>query len=233
MTASRCRICSATTKSTTRPISKTIATAANENHSTNCGHEGPTDDPTIHQRFAASCEEETSLHVSCLRRGVPPGYWPATKVANSQSGNNNAYLPKDNETGWINWDGLHREGDDLNRFVGPDDRGYESAFPQLRSRRWLDGRRADGSYGVLWADTSGPKEMKEAGTGNFPEGRFLALCASGRSSPGKAADFSLCSIAAPEAIAVSNCRKTARIQEAGSQLLNTRGRLVKRLPREL
>jgi isoamylase len=45
-------------------------------------------------------------------------------------------------------------------------------FPQIRSRRWLDGRRADGSYGVLWL-TPEAEEMKEQDW-NFPEGRFLA-----------------------------------------------------------
>jgi isoamylase len=45
-------------------------------------------------------------------------------------------------------------------------------FAQLRSQRWLDGRRADGSYGVLWL-TPAAEEMKESDW-NFPEGRFLA-----------------------------------------------------------
>ena len=45
-------------------------------------------------------------------------------------------------------------------------------FPQIRSQRWLDGRRADGSYGVSWL-TPSADEMKEADW-NFPEGRFLA-----------------------------------------------------------
>ena len=45
-------------------------------------------------------------------------------------------------------------------------------FAQLRSQRWLDGRRTDGSYGVLWL-TPAAEEMKESDW-NFPEGRFLA-----------------------------------------------------------
>ena len=45
-------------------------------------------------------------------------------------------------------------------------------FAQLRCQRWLDGRRKDGSYGVLWL-TPAAEEMKEADW-NFPEGRFLA-----------------------------------------------------------
>jgi isoamylase len=45
-------------------------------------------------------------------------------------------------------------------------------FPQIRTRHWLDGRRADGSYGVLWL-TPSAEEMKEQDW-KFPEGRFLA-----------------------------------------------------------
>jgi isoamylase len=45
-------------------------------------------------------------------------------------------------------------------------------FAQLRGQRWLDGRRKDGSYGVLWL-TPAAEEMQEADW-NFPEGRFLA-----------------------------------------------------------
>jgi glycogen operon protein len=45
-------------------------------------------------------------------------------------------------------------------------------FPQLRARHWVDGRRPDGSYGVLWL-TPQAQEMTEKDW-NFPEGRFLS-----------------------------------------------------------
>ena len=45
-------------------------------------------------------------------------------------------------------------------------------FPQLRARRWVEGRRSDGSFGVLWL-TPHATEMKEQDW-NFPEGRFLS-----------------------------------------------------------
>src|SRR3981081_1315848 len=35
-------------------------------------------------------------------------------------------------------------------------------FPQIRSRRWLDGRRADGSFGILWL-TPGAEGVTEEG----------------------------------------------------------------------
>ena len=70
-------------------------------------------------------------------------------------------------------------------------------FPQIRTRRWLDGRRADGSYGVLWL-TPAAEEMKEQDW-NFPEGRFLAYVL-GPVEPGQPPIFIVLN-AAPEAIA--------------------------------
>ena len=70
-------------------------------------------------------------------------------------------------------------------------------FPQIRSHRWLDGRRADGSYGVLWL-TPAAEEMKEQDW-NFPEGRFLAYVL-GPIEQGRAPIFIVLN-AAPEAIA--------------------------------
>ena len=92
------------------------------------------------------------------------------EVGNSQNGNNNAYC-QDNEIGWVGWDNLGKEGDDLTDFVGHMT-ALRRRFGQIRCQRWLDGRRADGSYGVLWL-TPAAEEMKEADW-NFPEGRFLA-----------------------------------------------------------
>ena len=70
-------------------------------------------------------------------------------------------------------------------------------FAQIRSRRWLDGRRADGSYGVLWL-TPEAEEMQEQDW-NFPEGRFLAYVL-GSTEEAQAPIFVVLN-AAPEAIA--------------------------------
>ncbi|HEU0083134.1 MAG TPA: glycogen debranching enzyme GlgX, partial [Bradyrhizobium sp.] len=67
----------------------------------------------------------------------------------------------------------------------------------IRTRRWLDGRRADGSYGVLWL-TPSADEMKEQDW-NFPEGRFLSYVL-GPHEKGQAPIFIVLN-AAPEAIA--------------------------------
>ena len=104
-----------------------------------------------------------------LAQGVPL-ILAGDEVGNSQGGNNNAYC-QDNEIGWVSWDNLGKEGEDMTDFVGRLTE-LRRNFAQLRSRRWLDGRRADGSYGVLWL-TPAAEEMEESDW-NFPEGRFLA-----------------------------------------------------------
>jgi glycogen operon protein len=104
-----------------------------------------------------------------LAQGVPL-ILAGDEVANSQNGNNNAYC-QDNEVGWVNWEGLGREGDDLTDFIGHLT-ALRNRFPQIKSPRWVDGRRADGSYGVLWL-TPSATEMTEQDW-NFPESRFLS-----------------------------------------------------------
>ena len=92
------------------------------------------------------------------------------EVGNSQNGNNNPYC-QDNEIGWVNWEGLGREGDDLTDFVNHMT-DLRRRFPQIRARRWLDGRRADGTYGGLWLTPSADEMTEE--DWKFPQGRFLA-----------------------------------------------------------
>jgi isoamylase len=140
---------------------------SNDNHSNNLGYEGPTDDPEIN----ALRRQLRKNQLACLllAQGTPL-ILAGDEVGNSQDGNNNAYC-QDNETGWVSWDNLGKEAEDLTDFVGRLTE-LRRKFAQLRSQRWLDGRRADGSYGVLWL-TPAAEEMKESDW-NFPEGRFLA-----------------------------------------------------------
>jgi glycogen operon protein len=140
---------------------------SNDNHSNNCGHEGPSDDPAI----VALRRQLRKNQLACLflAQGLPL-MLAGDEVGNSQGGNNNAYC-QDNETGWVCWDKLGHEGDDLTDFVGHMT-ALREQFPQIKSQRWLDGRPADGSYGVLWL-TPAAEEMQESDW-NFPDGRFLA-----------------------------------------------------------
>jgi isoamylase len=165
---------------------------SSDNLSNNCGVEGPTEDPTI-QALRRQLRKN-QLACLLLALGVPL-ILAGDEVGNTQNGNNNAYC-QDNEFGWVGWEGLGRNGDDLTDFIGHLT-ALRRRFPQLRSQRWLDGRRVDGSYGVLWL-TPQAEEMTEPDW-NFPEGRYLGYVL-GPAEHGQAPIFIVLN-AAPEAIA--------------------------------
>jgi isoamylase len=139
---------------------------SDDNISTNCGVEGPTDAGEIialRRRL-----RRNQLICLFLAQGVPL-LLAGDECGNSQSGNNNAYC-QDNETGWVDWSSLGGE-DDMTDFVGELTR-LRQRFPQLKPHRWVVGQRADGSYDVKWLTPQGA-EMGEADW-SFPDGRFLS-----------------------------------------------------------
>jgi len=183
---------------------------SNDNHSNNCGHEGPTDDPAI--LALRNRLRKNQLACLMLAQGVPL-LLAGDEAGNSQNGNNNAYC-QDNETGWVDWQGLGRAGDDLVDFIGHLSE-LRRQFPQIRTHHWLDGRRVDGTYGVLWL-TPAAEEMTESDW-KFPEGRFLAYVL-GAVEQGQPPIFIVLN-AAPEEIAF----KLPKLPEYSSwrQVLNT------------
>jgi glycogen operon protein len=140
---------------------------SDDNDSTNCGHEGPSDDPEV---MARRTHLRKSLLASLMLAHGVPMLLAGDEVGNSQGGNNNAYC-QDNPTGWVDWSAIGTADLDLTDFVKRliD---LRRRFPQLHPRHWTDGRREDGSFGVLWL-TPGATEMTEEDW-NFPGGRFLA-----------------------------------------------------------
>jgi glycogen operon protein len=140
---------------------------SNDNFSNNCGHEGPTDDAQIvalRQRL-----RRNQLACLLLAQGVPL-LLAGDEVGNSQGGNNNAYC-QDDEIGWVGWEGLGRDGEDMTGFVAHMT-ALRNRFPQIKARRWVNGRQDDGSFGVLWLTPQGEDMTDE--DWNFPEGRFLS-----------------------------------------------------------
>ena len=182
----------------------------NDNRSWNWGVEGATEDPAV---LALRMRHKRNLLASLMLSQGVPMILGGDELSRTQQGNNNAYC-QDNETGWVGWQGLGREGDDLTDFIGHMT-GLRRRFPQIRTHRWLDGRRADGSYGVLWL-TPAAEDMKQEDW-NFPEGRFLAYVL-GPTAPGGEPIFIVLN-AAPEQIAF----KLPKLPEYKSwqQLLNT------------
>jgi isoamylase len=149
------------------PNGEDNADGSDENHSTNCGVEGPTEDPNI---LALRQQLRRNL-LACLMlaQGVPL-LLAGDEVGNSQNGNNNAYC-QDNPVGWVDWSALGKDGEDLTGFIAQLT-DLRLRFPQLRPRRWVEGHRPDGSFGVLWL-TPQATQMTEPDW-NFPDGRFLA-----------------------------------------------------------
>src|SRR5437667_1695759 len=139
---------------------------SDENDSNNHGAEGPTEDPHILQLRR---QTRRNLVASLMLAQGVPLLLAGDEVGNSQRGNNNAYC-QDNSIGWMDWSGLGGK-DDVTSFMS-ELTALRRAFPQLRARRWVQGRRPDGSFGVLWL-TPQATEMTEQDW-NFPEGRFLS-----------------------------------------------------------
>jgi isoamylase len=139
---------------------------SDDNQSTNCGVEGPTDDAQIVELRRQL--RRNLLSCLMLAQGTPL-LLAGDEVGNGQGGNNNAYC-QDNDIGWVNWSGLSRD-DDMTALIARL-ADLRRRFPQLRAQRWLEGRRVDGSYDVLWF-TPQATEMTQQDW-NFPDARFLS-----------------------------------------------------------
>ena len=140
---------------------------SDDNHGTNCGVEGATDKPDI-LRLRRQLRRNL-LASLMLAQGVPL-LLAGDEVGNGQRGNNNAYC-QDNAVGWVDWSALGHDDEDMTPFVAQLAE-LRRRFPQLRARRWVQGRLADGSFDVLWL-TPRATEMAEQDW-HFPEGRFLS-----------------------------------------------------------
>jgi glycogen operon protein len=140
---------------------------SDDNDNTNCGVEGPTDDPEILERRRQL--RRNLLASLMLAQGVPL-LLAGDEIGNSQGGNNNPYC-QDNPVGWVDWSALGHAGDDMSGLVAQL-ADIRRRFRQLRPARWVEGRRPDGSFGVLWL-TPQANEMKEHDW-KFPQGRFLS-----------------------------------------------------------
>ena len=120
---------------------------SDDNHSWNCGVEGPTADPSI-QTLATPPGEEPADDPAVFPGHAHAVRW-ATRCGGRSSGNNNAYC-QDNEVSWFDWGGLREHGAML-RFVQRllrfrREHGVVPAGPHLvRRRRNRDLRRSPGT----------------------------------------------------------------------------------------
>jgi glycogen operon protein len=124
------------------------------NRSWNCGVEGPTDDPDV----LALRERQKRNYLATLfvSQGVPM-LLSGDELGHTQSGNNNTYC-QDNETTWIDWEGMD---EDLREFVRRAI-AFRREHPVFQRRKWFQGRPIHGGdiHDLSWFKPDG-KEMEE------------------------------------------------------------------------
>ncbi|KAA5538662.1 glycogen debranching protein GlgX [Roseiconus nitratireducens] len=105
---------------------------ANDNHSWNCGVEGPTEDPEILSLRTRLMKN--ALAMLFLSQGIPM-LLMGDEMGRSQNGNNNAYC-QDNELNWLDWSLKHRN-QELFRFC-QSMIAFRKAHPVLRHPRYSE-----------------------------------------------------------------------------------------------
>jgi isoamylase len=136
------------------------------NLSWNCGVEGPTSEP---QMLALRERQMRNLLLTvCVSQGVPM-LLAGDEIGRTQRGNNNAYC-QDNETSWVDWDGVGAAQDLLafvRRLIA-----LRRRRPELRRETFLKGERGAGlSDDVLWLHPAG----REMSTEDWRDGELRAL----------------------------------------------------------
>ena len=149
---------------------------SSNNHSWNCGAEGPTDDPAINTLRAK--QMRNMLATLLLSQGTPM-VTAGDEFARTQKGNNNAYC-QDNDISWVNW-AMAGKGRSLVDFVQATDGRSASNIRFLRRNRFLTGAFNEelGIKDVTWIHPSG-EEMKEE---NWKTDRCFGMLIDGRAQP--------------------------------------------------
>jgi glycogen operon protein len=106
---------------------------SSNNHSWNCGVEGPTDDPEIH---ALRERQKRNMLATLLFSQGTPMIVAGDEFGRTQSGNNNAYC-QDDDISWVNWD-IDEDGQALIEFVRKLTT-LRHTLPALRRGRFLTG----------------------------------------------------------------------------------------------
>jgi len=145
------------------------------NHSWNCGVEGPTDD--VHVIAVRRRQVRNMLTTLFFSQGVPM-LLAGDELYRTQNGNNNAYC-QDNEISWVDWEGL-KSDDSLLQFVRALS-ALRRARPELRRDTFLKGAlQASHSRDICWWHPSG-HEMADQEWNN-PDQRCLGVGLGGTAS---------------------------------------------------
>ncbi len=125
-----------------------------DNHSWNCGVEGPTDDPVI--QGLRERQRRNFFATLLLSQGVPM-ICGGDEIGRTQLGNNNGYC-QDNELSWFDWN-LSKSQLELLKFV-KELIVIKKSHPVFHRRRFFQGKPVKGSEvkDIAWFGTDG-KEM--------------------------------------------------------------------------
>jgi glycogen debranching enzyme len=124
----------------------------NNNHSWNCGVEGPTDDPEVNKLRRR--DVRALLTTLLLSRGIPL-IQQGDEMGRTQQGNNNAYA-QDNEITWVDWE---KADGALVDFVAALHR-FRKQHSALTRDHFLTGQAKHGIRDVVWLHPDG-REMNQ------------------------------------------------------------------------
>jgi glycogen operon protein len=152
----------------------------NDNHSSNWGAEGVTEDPAILDKRRNV--QRAMLATVFMAQGTPM-LLGGDEFGRTQNGNNNAYC-QDNETSWLDWIKAETpEGQLLSTFVARL-AALRHRHPILRCARFLHGKDepSPGLLDITWFDERGLTLSSD--DWNNPQGRLLALRRAAREDDG-------------------------------------------------
>jgi isoamylase len=119
-----------------------------DNHSWNCGVEGPTDDPGVNALRAR--QRRNFIATLLLSQGVPM-ILGGDELGRTQRGNNNPYC-QDNEISWYDWSAADAKMTEFVRHVI----SLRMGRRDFRSSDWpSEALRAPGAWTMTWYDPSG------------------------------------------------------------------------------
>jgi glycogen operon protein len=136
---------------------------ANDNHSWNCGAEGPTDDPQIK---ALRAHQKRNLIATLLFSQGVPMILAGDELSHTQKGNNNAYC-QDNELTWLDWN-LDEGQKQFLEFVQLVTRIWTDQ-PVFQRRKFFLGRaiRGTGITDISWFGLDGKDMSDDAWNAGF------------------------------------------------------------------
>ena len=145
----------------------------NNNHSWNCGIEGPAEDPEV--QSLRRQQRRNFLTTLFLSQGVPM-LLGGDEFGRTQAGNNNAYC-QDNEISWLRWE-HDEEGERLLNFTRQLIQ-LRKDHPVFRRPKFFQGRRLRGSEikDVMWFNPGGNEMSDEEWISPFV--RCLGMLLSG------------------------------------------------------